>query len=167
MSESGHTKGHPSWFTGGVLILLALLVGLTWLNGAMINRQHHELQAMREDIQSLADSLDQGSTDDSAEGAALSPSSYRNSKRLLRVQQREEDSEPAMKDLKESRDSAEKAVRDAREVQRKLSIEENARRADEQAKRKAAERGWRPWFYGAIAIVLVAIVVRGWLLRRR
>jgi len=165
MSDTKEGKGHPNWFMGGVLVLLALLVGLTWLNGAMLNRQHHELTALREDVQVLAESLEQG-LDEGEEGVVPSglPKRHRH---LVRVQQAQEDgADPALKDLKESRDSAAKAVREARDVQRKVSIEENARLADEKAKRDAAEHTWRPWLYGALIVAFLGWILRAWLRRR-
>lgn len=166
MSEGNQTKGSPTWVMGGILVLLAVLVGLTWLNGALLNRQHHELMAMREDVQNLSDSLEQALSGGETE-SGLTPSSLsRRSHRLQRVKLQDEDSDRAMKDLKESRDSASKAVGQARDVQRKVSIEENARLADQQAKREAAERWWRPWLYGAVLIACLAFVLRAWIRRR-
>ncbi|WP_005037852.1 hypothetical protein [Holophaga foetida] len=166
MSEANQTKGHPTWFMGGVLVLLTLLVGLTWLNGALLNRQQHQLESMREDIQCLTDSLEQALSDGEAEGGIVPSSLSSAPRRFLRVQQQDDGSEQAMKDLKESRDSATKAVREARDVQRKVSIEENARLADERAKREAAERWWRPWLYGTLGLAFLAVVLRAWVRRR-
>ncbi|MBP1628234.1 MAG: hypothetical protein H6Q00_2709 [Holophagaceae bacterium] len=166
MDEDKRSKGLPTWFMGGVLVLLTLLVGLTWLNGAMLNRQHHQLMAMREDIQGLADNLEQGLNPEGVEESALPASTLRRNRRFLRVQQQEDSSDPALKDLRESRDSAAKAVRDARDVQRKVSIEENARLADEKAKLDAAAHWWRPWLYGALALAFLAVLLRAWIRRR-
>jgi len=165
MSET-KPKAYPAWFMGGVLILLALLVGLTWLNGAMLNRQHHELAALREDIQFLTESLEQSLPEGELDYGALPPSRPDHARHFQRVQQRDDDADRAVKDVEESRRSAAKAVRDARETQQKLSIEENARLAEEASRRKAAERSWRPWFFGALAIAFLALAIRSWARRR-
>jgi len=168
MSGSIQDKGLPVWFMGGVLALLSLLVGLTWLNGAMLNRQQYQLMAMREDIQGLAEGLEQNLAEGDVESSTAPARIRRHHPRpsFLRVQREEEGSDQAMKDLKGSRDSAEKAVREARDTQRKLSIQENARLADEKAKLEAAGHWWRPWLYGAVFAGLLAFIIRAWARRR-
>ena len=168
MSEPSQIKGIPAWFMGGVLALLALLVGLTWINGAMLNRQQHQLVAMREEIQGLAEGIEQGLSEGDVESSLAPVAVPRrvHARHFLRVQQQEDGSDQGMKDLKESRDSAKKAVQEARDVQRKVSFEENARLADEKAKLDAAEHHWRPWLYLAVGLGVLAMLVRAWIRRR-
>nr|WP_320133365.1 hypothetical protein [uncultured Holophaga sp.] len=163
MSNGESGKGLPTWFMGCVIALLALLSALTWMNGAMLNRQHHELVALREDVQYLTDNLDNGSSEeeDSLTAARLGVS--HRARRFTRI---DEERDPALKELEESRKSAREAVQEARETQRKVSIEENARLADEKAKLESARHSWTRWTYGAIVVVLVTLGLRAWLRRR-
>jgi CHASE3 domain sensor protein len=78
----------------------------------------------------------------------------------------QEESEPAQKDLQDSRDSAKKAVEKARDTQQKLSIEENARKAEEARQVGAVQRKGQGWLLGLLGVALVAVVVRGVLKRR-
>jgi hypothetical protein len=57
-------------------------------------------------------------------------------------------------------------VSEAREVQSKLSIEENIRKADEKAKVDSAENTWQKWLLAALGAGLLAVAVRSWLSRR-
>jgi CHASE3 domain sensor protein len=74
--------------------------------------------------------------------------------------------EEAQKRLQEAKASARKAVSEAREVQSKLSIEENMRRAEEKAQIKEAENAWQKWFWIALGAGAIAIVVGAWRRRR-
>ena len=76
-----------------------------------------------------------------------------------------EEEQDATKELKASRDSAQKASKDAREVQSKLSIEENVRKAEETRKVNAATTSWQRWVYGALACVVAGLIARA-ILRR-
>jgi len=136
---------------------LALQLCLLWIQGAQIHRQNLLLQGLREDLQTLADSLDNGQDwqDDSKTVPAAT--------RRVAVLGAEEAQDAAAKELKASRDSAQKAVKDAREVQSKLSIEENSRKADEQRKATAAPTSWRTWtiaLSGAALLLLARLAIR-------
>ena len=136
---------------------LALQLCLLWIHGAQIHRQNLLLQGLREDLQTLADSLDNGQDwqDDSKTVPAAT--------RRVAVLGAEEAQDAAAKELKASQDSAQKAVKDAREVQSKLSIEENSRKADEQRKANATTSSWRTWamaLSGAALLLLARLVFR-------
>ncbi len=151
-------------------IFLALQLGLLWIQGAQLHRQNQVLQGLREDIQALTESLDnsQSATSLDDNGVAV-PARFlhrREVPRQLAVLGVEEEQEAAAKDLKASKDSALKAVKEAREVQSKLSIEENIRKADEAQKVQAATSSWQRWVWGAIGLVVLALVVRSVLQRR-
>ena len=78
----------------------------------------------------------------------------------------EEEQDPAAKELQASKDSAQKAVQEAREARSKLSFEENARKVEEARKVKAATISWQKWSWGAIALVFLALVARSSMRRR-
>lgn len=161
----------PRWVLS---VLAGVLVGqlvLLWLQGSMLNRQHQDLLAIREEIQALAESLDEVLTAPVEEGGGLEPMGVPRGQpgasRLRRVAAMvQEESEPAQKDLQESRDSAKKAVEKARDTQQKLSIEENARKAEEARKTGAVHRQGQGWLLGLLALALLAIVIRGIAKRR-
>ena len=127
------------------------------------------LTGLREDIQTLADTLQDGKlpANDQEEAPAV-PARYQAPSpppRRVAVLGAEEEQDAAAKELKASRDSAQKAVKDAREVQSKLSIEENIRKADENRKVNAATTSWQRWVYGALAFVVLGLIARA-VLRR-
>ena len=70
------------------------------------------------------------------------------------------------KELQESRDSGKKAVKDAREAQSKLSISENAKKAEQKKAMEAAQNQWVPYAWMASGAGLLALLIRGWLRRR-
>lgn len=151
--------------------LLALQLVMLWIQGAQLHRQGQVLQALREDIQLLTESIENSQAPASYEddGAAV-PASFlpkqtppRKSAVVLGVQ---EEQEAASKDLQASRESAQKAVKDAREAQSKLSLEENARKAEEGKKVQAATTAWQRWVYGALALLALALVARAVIQRR-
>jgi len=149
---------------------LALQLGLLWLQGAQLHRQNQVLQGLREDIQSLTESLEnsQGTASSDEEAAAV-PANFWNEpvpQKKVAVLGAEEEQESAAKELKASKDSAQKAVKDAREAQSKVSIEENARKAEETSKVQAATNTWQRWVWGALALVAVALMARS-VIRRR
>ena len=94
------------------------------------------------------------------------PTSARHRAPRLRPVLRIQEDDATRKELEASRDSAQKAVEQARDTQQKLSWEENARKAEEARKRRAAERDWTPLLVGGLAVGLLAILVRSWLRRR-
>lgn len=144
--------------------LLALQLTLLWVQGAQLYRQNQVLQGLREDIQALSEYLQDGKmpTQDQEEGSVV-PARYQASNpppRRVAVLGAEEEQDAAAKELKATRDSAQKAVKDAREVQSKLSIEENIRKADENRKVNAATTSWQRWVYGALAFVVLGLIAR-------
>lgn len=151
--------------------LLALQLALLWLQGAQLHRQNQALQGLREDIQALTESLDANShgpvgteEEDTIVPASFLPRPVPQKKvAVLGVQ---EEQEAASKEMQASRESAQKAVKDAREVQSKLSLEENARKADEAKKVQAATSTWQRWVYGALALVALALAARAVIQRR-
>lgn len=148
---------------------LALQLALLWLQGAQLYRQNQLLEGLRQDVQALADSLEagQGPAMEEGEDAAV-PVSFLSDPppKPVAVLGVEEEQPSATKELQDARDSAQKAVKDAREAQSKLSLEENARKAEEARKVQAATQAWQRWVWGAIGLVALALVVRS-VLRRR
>jgi uncharacterized membrane protein len=149
---------------------LMLQLGLLWIQGAQLHRQNQVLEGLREEIQALAESIDerQSSTADEDDSATV-PVHYQvqpEPKKKVAVLGVEEEQDPAAKELQASRDSAQKAVKEAREAQSKLSYSENARKVEEARKIQAATSSWQTWAWGATGLVLLAFGVR-FLLRRR
>ena len=149
---------------------LALQLGLLWIQGAQLHRQNQVLQGLREDIQALTESLDNGQSATSFdEGGGAVPARFllqSAAPRKVAVLGVEDEQEAAAKDLKASKDSAQKAIKDAREVQSKLSITENIRKADEAQKVQAATGSWQRWVWAAMGLVVLALVIRSVLQRR-
>jgi hypothetical protein len=149
---------------------MALQLGLLWIQGAQLHRQNRVLQGLREDIQVLTETMEssQPAASNNEDGVAEPAHFLHRSEAPAKVAVLgvEEEQEAAAKDLKAARDSAQKAVKDAREVQSKLSIEENIRKADEAKKVQAATDTWQRWVWGAIALVVLALVIRSVLQRR-
>ena len=157
-----------SSFRWTIPTLLALQLALLWVQGAQLYRQNQVLQGLREDVQALSDSFQYGKmpTQDQEDGPAV-PARYQAPSpppRRIAVLGAEEEQDAA-KELKTSRDSAQKAVKDAREVQSKISIEENIRKADETRKVNAATNSWQRWVYGALGLVVLGLIARA-ILRR-
>jgi hypothetical protein len=149
---------------------LALQLGLLWIQGAQLHRQNQVLQGLREDIQALTESLDNNpsATSNGDDGGAV-PARFLakpEAPRQVAVLGVEDEQEAAARDLKASKDSAQKAIKDAREAQSKLSIEENIRKADETKKVQAATSSWQRWVWAAMGLVVLALVVRSVLQRR-
>ncbi len=178
MSETPNpTPSLPRWLPGAVVVLLAGQLGLLWLQGLQLNRQHRDLSATREEMQGLEESLDQSAGGaDGTEQEGFAPARHRHGRpgRFLRVRQDppkpEGEADPAMKDaqkeLKASVDSAKKAAADARDIRSKLSLEENARKAEEKAKMNQAQSAWEKWALVAAGVIVVAFLLRGWLRSR-
>jgi len=159
-----------SSFRWTIPALLALQLLMLWLQGAQLHRQNQVLQGLREDIQALTESLDysQETTSGSDDGDAVPASTPakvppRTHMAVLGIQ---EEQDAAAKELQASRESGQKAVKDAREAQSKISIEENARKAEETKKIQAATSSWMNWAWGAVGLVAVALVARS-VIRRR
>jgi hypothetical protein len=174
MSDSDkRVIGLPTWVVAGVLTLLALQVGLLWMQGSMLERQHGDFLALRQDVQDLSESLEQfeDNFDQGAPEGTLRPSSHRFRHRrpsVVRVRLQEEgaDAANARKDLEATRKSAQEAVEKARDTRSKLSLEENARKAEEKAKLDAEAHKWRPFIWIGVVVALGALFLRSWLRNR-
>lgn len=151
-------------------LFLALQLGLLWVQGAQLHRQNQLLQALREDLQLLSESLEssQGPAsfeDDGSVVPADRPVRQAPAPQVARLAP-EEEQDPAARELKAARDSAQKAVKDGREMQSKLSIQDNIRRVEEAKKLDSATRSWQGWAIGALAVVVLALLARAWMQRR-
>ncbi|MBK9796025.1 MAG: hypothetical protein IPP58_05930 [Holophagaceae bacterium] len=149
---------------------LALQLGLLWIQGAQVHRQNQVLQALREDVQALAESIAAGQSSFPQEGEGstvpLGRRPQAGTLQKVAVLGLEEDQDPVAKELKAGRESAQKAVQEAREVKSKLSIEENVRKAEETKKLQSATTAWQGWIWGAMALVALALGARA-VIRRR
>ena len=174
MTETPKAPRSQSWLGPVVVALLAAQLGLIWVQGGLLHRQHQAIQGLRGDIQSLSESIElgEGVVSESEEGGfvpAHGSLSVRRRARLTRathISLQDEQAEQTARDLEASRKSAEKAVKEAQEVQQKLSWEENARKAEEKAKIEKAQSSGQKWIWMGLAAGLVALVVRSWLRRR-
>ncbi len=171
MTTEPNPKPQPSWLLVAIASLLLLQVGLLWMQGSMLERQHGSLMGLREDIQDLTESLDsfQGNFDPGADEGMLRPSSRRIHPRrgLQRVRLQEQDGDQGVrKEMADQRKSEREAVEKAREAQSKLSIAENYRKAEEKKRLEAAGNRWRPLLWGGAVVALLALVVRAWLRNR-
>ena len=174
MSEKPRSQGLQGWLGPVIAALLAAQLGLTWIHGSLLHRQHEDIQGLREDLQDLSDSLDQEEASGSAEAEGVVPAQVpfqghfhrRRMLRAARLVRQQEEPDQAAKDLEAARQSAQKAVKEARETQQKLSIEENARKAEEKAKLQGASNAWQKWLWIGLGAGLAALVARSWLRRR-
>lgn len=174
MTEPPKTPRSQSWLGPVVVALLAGQLGLIWIQGGLLHRQHHAIQGLREDIQSLTESIELGDgvVSEGEEGGFV-PARGRHSarrratlSRVAHIGLQDESTEQATRELDEAKKSAEKAVKEAREAQQKLSFEENARKAEEKAKLEKAQSTGQKWVWIGLAAGLVALVIRSWLRRR-
>lgn len=149
---------------------LALQLGLLWIQGAQVHRQNQVLQALREDVQALAETIAAGQSAFPQEGEGSTvPLGRRPRAGVLQkvaVLGLEEDQNPAAKELQAGRESAQKAVQEAREVKSKLSIEENVRKAEETKKIQSVTTTWQGWIWGGMALAALALGARS-VIRRR
>lgn len=166
-----HQPNSPQpWLVRLALALLCGQLGLLWIQGRLLHRQHQDLVDLKAEIQYLAESLDSAMVEPPAEEETLAPARRLRTRRppLARASyiQQEDSGEAATKELEASRESAKKAVKESRETQSKLSLEENARKAEEKAKARSV------WNQGTIGLLIslgalvVALIVRAWLRRR-
>jgi len=172
-------SGPSPWLGRSIVILLVLQLGLLWTHGSMLQRQHDDLQALREDVQDLADSLDQDQDqqDWDTTGAARPartrprPGAHRSFGRLVRARQQVPAADPDSGDraqtqeLDAARRSAQDAVVQARDTQQKLSIPEAVRRAEARSALNAAGGAGR-WLW-ALVVALLALAGFRAVLRRR
>lgn len=172
MTTQPTPKPQPSWLLGAVVTLLLLQVGLLWMQGSMLERQHGTLMGLRQDMQDLTESLDnfQGNFDQGAEDGTLRPSSRRIHPRRglqrVRLQDQEGGDQGVRKEMADQRKSEREAIDKAREAQSKLSLAENYRKAEEKKRLEAEQNKWRPFLWGGAAVALLALVLRSWLRNR-
>jgi cobalamin biosynthesis Mg chelatase CobN len=149
---------------------LALQLGLLWIQGAQLHRQNQVVQGLREDIQALTESIDNAQSSSSNEDDATSvPARFQARPEATRKDATTgtaEEQDPAAKELQAARESAKQAVKDAREAQSKLSIEENIRKVEEAKKIQSATNQWQIWVWGGLALVVLALGARS-VIRRR
>lgn len=174
-ASRGPGPGFPRGLAGAVVLLLVLQLALGYLQGGLLHRQHAELQSMRADIQDLVEALEQsqGATGgmvgrDEDWSFTRHPARTRPAPRYLKTRVAvlgPEEEEKTLKELKETRDSAKKAVQDSRKAQEQLSISENAKKAEQKAKVESAQNQWQKWSLAGLGLVVLAFVIRGWLRR--
>lgn len=171
MTDPSQPPRFPSWVPLTVVVMLGLQLALTWVQGRLLQRQHQDLVALREDVQVLADCLDQEAPQEDYEAEGLAPARQLrirrpSIRRVAMLQEEPSEDDPAKKDLEATKASARKAVGEAREVQSKLSIAENVRKAEERARMDEAGNTWQKWLWAALGAGLAAVGVRAWLRRR-
>lgn len=152
-------------------VISTLQLGLLYIQGLQLHRQREALLDLRSDLQDLTEAIDQLQGGQVQENEAWSPSHARLHRKgaLLRVRQEPkpaEEEDPAARELRQSKESAEKAVQEARQAQKKLSFEEAAKRAEEKQKIEAAQNAWMKWVWGGLGVVAAALLLRGWLRNR-
>lgn len=157
--------------------ILAAQLGLAWIQGRMLNRQHAQLLEMREDIQGLAEAVEQSYADPGMEEDSLAPArrprhrvrpagDLRRAAFRLRQEEKPEQ-DPAAKELEAARQSQEKAVKDAKVAQRKLSVAAAAERAERAEKVDNASKGFMWAVLGGAVILFGAFAARGFIRRQR
>ncbi len=148
---------------------LALQVGLLWLLGAQLHQQNQVLMELREEVHNLAEAIDtEPSADTTTEDNGAVPAAFLREEppQKAAVLGADEEEQAPVRELKASRESAQKAIKEAQEARSKLSITENIRKAEEAKKLDAAHQTWQKWSLGAAALVVVALIFRA-VLRRR
>jgi hypothetical protein len=155
-----------------VPLLLTMQLGLLWIQGVQLHRQNQLLVDLRADIQDLADSLDAGQdSSQPQDDSGVVPLRHRGH-RHSRIQRTsvvlglQEEQDPAIQELQAAKESQQKAVKDAREAQSKLSLQENARKAEETRKLRGATDAWQRWSLAAVGLLGLAWFVRAYLRRR-
>ena len=174
-------------FTLILVGLLAANLGLLWVQGAQLNRQHATLRQIHTDIEDLTDALDAynngdgsdpGNGSQDGDGAIWAPARHRQVRShhaLIRARYQEPTSssqEPpdAMDQARKEQEDANKSVAAARakahEDVEKLSISENYRKGQEERKLDAAQHAWGRWATAAVAFLFLAFIVRAWIIKR-
>lgn len=154
-----------------VPLLLSIQIGLLWIQGAQLHQQNQQLRDLRADVQDLADSLD-SSQDETGpqDDADVVPLRHRIHPRprleRVAVLGLQDEKDAAAEEIRATRDSERKAVKDAREARSKISLEENARKAEEARKIQGATDRWQKWSLGAVGALCLAWLLRSWFRRR-
>jgi hypothetical protein len=176
MSQSNAPPAYPKWLSVSIIVLLTAQVGLLWTHGSMLQRQHEDIQGLREDLQNLEEDLyqDQDGWDSNEEQPNPQPTRMarhprpRRAVRMAWMQGQSpapaggEDAQEqaARKDLDAARQSGQEAVAKARTVQGQLSLEENARKAEEKARIMREGESWRIWMWVGAAVAAAALMLR-------
>lgn len=182
MSEPQPVPVIPKWLSRSVVTLLTVQVALLWTHGSLLQRQHDDIQSLREDVQALADSLDQNwDGDESGAETQAHPARWAHRPghhpvRAARLRTQApgkapaDEGDPALKDLQKDLDSVRQSEQDAlakaRDAQEKLSLQANLGKAEAKADREAAAEPWKPWLWVAAATAAAATLARS-LYRRR
>lgn len=181
---NGSTSKSPVTLLLGCL--LAANLGLLWVQGAQLNRQHATLRQLHSDIEDLTDALDAytngGDADDGSNqdgGSVWAPAvrqtpHHRRTLVHTRFQESSTPQAPAeqdsmdqgRKDQEDANKSARDAIAKARDDQEKLSISENYRKGQEERKVDAAQHAWARWATAAVAFLFLALLIRAWIIRR-
>ena len=171
--------------------LLAANLGLLWVQGAQLNRQHESLRQLHTDLEDLSDAIDAYTNgdngDDSSQdggGATWAPARHHHAhaaRHLVRASFQDPDaaaangSSPAekpdamdqgLKDIQDTKKSNLDAVAKARDTQSKLSIEENYRKGQEERKVQEAQYEWTRWVWAALIFLALAFGIRAWIIKR-
>lgn len=173
--RSGPPMGNSgNWPVALLTALLTAQLGLAWIQGRMLNRQHDQLLDIREDIQGLAEAIESSYGDAPQEEGTLAPAIRRHHRRHLRRPrlagyriQDQGEQDPAAKELEAARQSQEKAVKDAKVTQKKLSMKEAAERAERVEKIDNASKGFMWATLGAAVVLFLAFAARGFIRRQR
>lgn len=175
----------PRWLGIAVVLLLSLQLALGYVQGALLHRQQAELHSLRTDLQDLTEAIEQnhGALEgDTGDPEVWRPTRYARHARHARydaprrpakqppvvaraVLDGDED-DRIKKELDQSKESAKKAVQDARKAQEQVSFAENARKAEARQQVDAAHGQWQKWSLIALGVVALALVARAWIRRR-
>lgn len=173
--------------------LLAANLGLLWVQGAQLNRQHDTLRQLHTDLEELTDAIDSyanGDTDNGGDGyqdgigAVWAPARHRRhpAPRLQRASLQDpaaQSSSPSpghpaeqdgmdqgRKDIEDANKSAREAVAKAREDQQKLSISENYRKGQEERQIQEAQYAWTRWIWLGLGVLVLVFLGRAWVAKR-
>ena len=175
--------------------LLAANLGLLWVQGAQLNRQHDTLRQLHTDLEELTDAIDSyangdnGDTGDGGQdGAVWAPAArvrHHHARRgLVRARYQDPDAAPAQassstpppseqsgmdqgrKDMEDANKSARDAVAKARDTQSKLSIEENYRKGQEERRIQEAQYAWTRWIWLGLGVLVLVFLIRAWIIKR-
>jgi len=173
--------------------LLAANLGLLWVQGAQLNRQHDTLRQLHTDIEDLTDAIDSYANGDSGDGsdgyqdgtgAVWAPARARHHRRHAPRLQRASFQDPApqssspnppaeqdgmdqgRKDMEDANKSAKDAVAKARDDQQKLSISENYRKGQEERKIQEAQYAWTRWIWLGLGVLVLVFLGRAWVAKR-
>ena len=177
MSDPKPAPVLPAWLSRAVVALLVVQVGLLWTHGSLLQRQHDDILALREDVQALADSLDQDQDWDSNEAdPSPHPARWaehhggRKARAVLVRTATEDEPDPALKEAKKDLDATRKSQQDAiakaRDTQEKMSITANIEKAEAKARLETESESWQRWIWLGAAVAVAGLVVRA-VLRRR